>query len=68
MGKNIEKYISKNLSSKYSRNFLIMPNNLLQIYLKLLQKEQFKKQNKQLAIWLEIKLVIELQKSQRLHH
>ena len=40
MGKNIGKNISKNLSDKYlTRNFLIMLNNLLQLPLKLLQKE-----------------------------
>ena len=50
--KNTGKFISKNLSGKYSpailcvRNFLIMLNNLL----KLLRKEQFKKQQKQLEM------------------
>ena len=52
MGKNIGKNISKNLSSRHSpgrlavRNCLIMLNNLqpklLPMFLKLLQKEQFK--------------------------
>ena len=49
MGRNIGKNISKNLSSKH-RNFLIMLNNLLQMHLKLLQRERFKKQQKQLVI------------------
>ena len=50
MSKNIGKNISKNLSSKYRvRNFLIMLNSLLQMHLKLLQKERFKKQQKQLV-------------------
>ena len=39
MGNNIVKKISKNLSGKYSQNFLIMLTSLLQIHLKLLQKE-----------------------------
>ena len=50
ISKNIGKNISKNLSSKYRvRNFLIMLNSLLQMHLKLLQKEPFKKQQKQLV-------------------
>ena len=32
------------------------------------QKEQFKKQQKQLVIWLVIKFQIKLQKSQEVHH
>ena len=39
-----------------------MLNNLHQILLKLFQKEQFKKQQKQLLIKLVIKLLIELPK------
>ena len=46
MSRNIGNNISKNLSS----NFLIMLNNLLQMHLKLLQKERNKKQQKQLVI------------------
>ena len=38
MGRNIGKNISKNLNSKYSQNFLIMLNNLLQIKLQEPQK------------------------------
>ena len=44
MYRNIGKNISKNLSSNLVKNFLIMPNNLLQMHLKLFQKVQFKKQ------------------------
>ena len=33
------------------------------MHLKLLQKEQFKKHQKQLVIWLEIKLLTKLQES-----
>ena len=47
MSKNIGQNISKNLTAK---NFLIMLNIQQQMRLKLLQKEQFKKQQKQLVI------------------
>ena len=50
MEKNIAKNISKNLISKYSPKFLIFLKNLLQMHLKLLQKEKFQKQQKQLVI------------------
>ena len=50
IGRNIGKNISKNLSSRHCH--------------KLLPKEQFKKQQKQLVIWLEIKLLLKSQK----HH
>ena len=50
MGRNIDKNISKNLSSTYRQNLLIILKNLLQMHLKPLQKEQFKNQQKQLAI------------------
>ena len=36
--KSMDENISKNLSGKYSQNFLIMLKNLQQIHLKLLQK------------------------------
>ena len=42
MGKSFSKKMSINLSGKTVKNFLIMLNNLQQIRLKLLQKEQFK--------------------------
>ena len=35
------------------------------MHLKLLQKEQFKKQHQQLVIWLVIKLLIQFQKFQK---
>ena len=41
-----------------------MLNNLQLMHLKLLQKEQFKKQHKQLVILLVIKLLTKLQKFQ----
>ena len=50
MGRNISKNIRKNFSGESSQNFLITPNNLLLMHLKLSQKEQFKKQLKQLVI------------------
>ena len=48
-----------------AENFLIMLNSLPQMRFKLLQKEQFKKQQNQLAIRLAIKLLIELQNLQK---
>ena len=51
-----------------AKNFLITLNNLQQMHLKLLQKESFKKQQKQLVIWLVTKLLIELRKSQEVYH
>ena len=72
MGKNIGKNIGKILSAKYStgmlscvENFLIMLSNLQQILLKVLQKEQIKTQQKQLVIWLVIKLLTELRRFQK---
>ena len=47
------------------QNLLIMLNNLQQMHSKLLQNERFKKQQKQLVIWLFIKSLIKLQKSQK---
>ena len=43
IGRNIGRNISKNVSRNTVRQLLIMLNNLLQMHLKLLQKEQFKK-------------------------
>ena len=45
------------------KNFLIILDNVQQMQLKLHQKEPFKKEQKQLVIQLEIKLLIELQVS-----
>ena len=48
MAKNVGKNIRKIL--RIVRKLLIMLNNLLQIYIKLLQKEHFEKQQKELVI------------------
>ena len=50
------------------KNFLMMPNNLQQMRLKLLQKEQFKKLQKQLVIWLLMKLLKKSRKFQKIHN
>ena len=51
LGKNIGKDISKNLKKvNIVEKLLIMLNNLQQIHSKLLQKDSFKNQWKQLAI------------------
>ena len=63
MGKNIGKNISKNVAGKYCQKFLIMLNNLQQMRLKQLQKQCFEKQQKQLVIWLVIKLLIKISKN-----
>ena len=49
-GRNIGKNLNKNLVVNTVRNLLIMQNSLLQIDLKLLQMEQFRKWQKQLVI------------------
>ena len=49
MGKKIGKNKSKNVSGKYGQKRLIVLNSLQQMQLKL-QKEPFKKQQKQLVI------------------
>ena len=48
--KNIGKNKSKTLSGKYDQTSLIILSSLQKMRLKLLQKEQFKKQQKQLVI------------------
>ena len=50
------------------RHFLIMRENLLQMPLKLLQKEQCKNKQKQLVIWLIVQLLIKSGKSWIRHH
>ena len=60
--------VNLNVNSEYSKYLLIMLNNPQQICLKLLQKEQFKKQQKELVIWLVVTLLIKLQKFQKIHN
>ena len=55
--------MNKNLA-KTVKTLLIMLNNLQQMRLKMLQKEQFKKEQKQLVIRLAIKLLTKLRKFQ----
>ena len=67
IGKNIRKNISKNLNGKYSHK----PLDRYLLYtdatqpLKTTSKKYIKKNEKQLVIWLVIKLLIELRKSQK---
>ena len=69
MDKSIGKNISKKLSGKYSQKiFLILLTNLLEMNLTLLQKESFKKQQKQLVIWLVTKSLTELPKFQKINN
>ena len=50
MVKNVDNNINQTLSGKYSQKLLHHAKNLQQIHLKFLQREQFKKQQKQLVI------------------
>ena len=50
--------VAKNLSNKYSKKLLDSAKISTTDAIKLLQKEQFKKQKKELVIWLVIKLQI----------
>ena len=63
----MDKNNGKNISKNTGRKILIMLNNHHKMHLKLLQKEQFKKQQKQLPIWLIIKLLTKPQKDQEVH-
>ena len=55
IGKNIIKNISESLSGKYSQKRLDHAKQSAKMGLKLLQREPFKKKQKQLVIWLVIK-------------
>ena len=59
MGKNIGKNISNNLRGKCSQKRLDHDKQSAADALELRQKEQLKKHQKQLVIWLLIKLLIE---------
>ena len=60
MDKNIGKNISKNLSGKYSPKFFDHPKKSWTDALKTSSKRVIQKQQKQLVIWLVIKLLIKL--------
>ena len=62
MGKNVGRKISKNLSGKSAKTFLIMLTNLPQMRLKLLQKEQYKKTAEVVDDLIGNKEVIKLEK------
>ena len=62
MARNIGKNICKK-ALNIAKTFLITLNNQPQMHLKLLQKEQFRKHQKQLVISFVIKLLTKLQKS-----
>ena len=55
----------KTLVVNTAKNFLIILKNSQQMHLKLPQKEKFKRHQKQLVIWLAIKVLIGLRKSQK---
>ena len=52
------KNMSKNLSNKYSQNLIDTAKKSTTDAIKTVSKEQFRKQQKQLVIWLAIKLKI----------
>ena len=60
--KNIGQNINKNVSGKYSQELLNMLKNLQQMRLTLLQKYQFKKQQKQLVILIGNKIADRIKK------
>ena len=66
--KDISNNISKSLSSKYSQKFLDHDKPSATETIKIIPtKKSFRKQQNQLVIWLEIKLLIKLQTPQELH-
>ena len=67
MGKNIGKNISNNLRGKCSQKRLDHDKQSAADALELRQKEQLKKHQKQLVIWLVIKLLIEPQNFQKIY-
>ena len=67
MGKNIGKNISNNLRGKCSQKRLDHDKQSAADALELRQKGQFKKHQKQLVIWLVIKLLIELRSFQKIY-
>ena len=57
MGRHANKF-AESLSNKYSQKLLNNAKKSRADAIKMLEKEQFKKQLKQLVIWLVIKLLI----------
>ena len=68
MGKIISKNVSKKLNGRYSQKFLNHAKQSAVDALKTASKKQFKKQQKQLVIWLVTKLQIKSQKSKKIYH
>ena len=68
MNKNGCENVGKSLSGKCGQKFLDQAEKSVTDALKTALKRQFKKQQKQLVIWLVIQALIKWQKSQDLHH
>ena len=68
MGKNISNNIRKDVIGRSNRKLLHHAKKSALMHFKLLQKDQFKKQQKQLAICLVIKFLLKLGKLQKLHN
>ena len=62
------KNISKNLVSKYSQQLNDSPKNLLQMHLKMFQKERFKKTGEATGDLIRNEIAEKLQESRKLHH
>ena len=54
--KNMSKNIGQNITKNLARTFLIILKKLQRMHLKLVQREQFKKEQKQQVIWLVNKI------------
>ena len=67
MSKNLEKNMSQNLSGKYHQKLIDHARQPATDALKTTSKRVIQKTQKQLVIWLVMKLLIELQKSQKVH-
>ena len=68
MCRNIGKNIHKNLRGKYCQKLLNHAKQSATHGLKTTSKRVIQKQQKQLVIWLVIRLLTELLKSQEVHH
>ena len=65
--KNISNNLRKDVIGRRNRKLLHHAKKSAIMHFRLLQKDQFKKQQKQLAICLVIKFLLKLGKLQRLH-